>query len=522
MSYNFASDVKILDCRTRLANETSKTGARLGKFPLIFLLVFSAFIAVDRVAVPQVPFNVDPASYAVIGHEILQGQSLYTDMWDHKPPAIFIAYGAAELLLGYSPQTLVALNFFVSLVTLFGIYYAGKAGRGGIVSGLLAAALWVIFSATFQSEGRDANTEPFLNACMIWAFALLAAHRKAGLPRKTAIIIGLLFVLGSFFKPIVVAIALFLMCAHVIFSADRKRAFGDALLIGSIGVTGWIALFGYFAATSRLGIFYDTIVSYNRFYSGDMWANLVAPLRHQAELIPDFMNPLALFAVVGTIFALINNRRQAALLVAFIGSSWIAIALPGRFSVHYFQLWLPPLIVAASWAGGFFAVSRGLRLRLVSYAAGAALFATLLFNQSTVYQTVLANEWTPFIPLLNAGDAAAAKINTLLAKDETFFSWGNTPTLYLLTGRRPPTPVLFQLHFEESPVSEKLIKRVKEDMERNRPELLIVESGRPPVPDWMAKDYEPMPIYQDNDTYTFFVRRGGRLASQINSTPMER
>ena len=518
MSYNVATDIRFSVDQPELASETTKIRAGFGKLPFVILLVFSAFIAVDRFAVPQVPINVDPASYAVISHELLAGKSLYTDIWDHKPPAVFIAYGAAELLFGYSPQTLVILNFLVSLVTLLGIYYAGRTGRGGVISGLWAAGLWVIVAGIFQLESRDPNTEPFLNACMVWAFALLAVNRTDGLKPKTSIIIGLLFLLASFFKPIVVAIALAFVCGHIIFSSNRKKALSDSLLIGSVGVAGWIALFGYFAVTGRLSIFYETIVSYNRFYSGDMLENLLAPLNHQAELFPDFINSLPIFAIAGVVFTIANNLRQAALLAAFIGSSWIAIALPGRFSVHYYQLWLPPLIIGSSLAIGFLAVSKRLHFRIFSYAAGLFLAGTLIFNQVTPYRSVLAKEWTPFIPVLNAGEDIAKKINALLALDETFFLWGNTPSLYLLSGRRPATPVLFNTHFIESPMSEILKKRVADDLATNRPELLVTENGLVKVPDWIARNYDATPIFQDNKSYSFYVLRGGNLAKRLESS----
>lgn len=522
MLNNSASNEKFLDFGPRSEIAESKFKTAFGKLPLIFLLACSAFIAVERVAVPQVSTNVDPASYAVISHELLKGQSLYTDIWDHKPPAIFVVYGAAELLFGYSPQTLIILNVFVSIIVLYGLYFAGRAGPGGVIAGLVAAALWVIFSGTFELEGRDPNTEPFLNACVIWAFALFVSGVKGGLTRKNAILIGVLFLLASFFKPIVVAVAVTLVCAYVIVAANRGKALRDAVLIGCIGLAGWIGMFGYFAVTDRFDIFFDSVISYNRFYSGDMGANLTAPFRGAAEFFPDFMNPLAIFAIGGTIFTLLHNRRQAALLVALVASSWVAIALPGRFSVHYFQLWLPPLIIGASWAIGFTAVLKKGRFRLVSYAVGTMLFVFLVLSQVNVYNSVLANKWTPFIPLLNAGNETAGKINSLLESDETFFLWGNTPTLYFLSGRRPATPVLFHMHFAESPVSEYLVNGVKADLERNRPELLVTESGQPPVPDWITKDYEPAPIYQNKDTYSFFVRRGGRIANQVGPSPTAR
>ncbi len=499
----------------------SKRRLRSGLIPYALLVFFSVLIAADHLLVPKVPMNVDPASYAVVSHELLLGQSLYTDIWDHKHPAIFIVYGIFEIVFGYTPETLVIINVFVSLTILLGIYYAGKAGRGGVTVGLWASALWVILSGTFQLESRDPNTEPFLNACIIWAFGLLAAERKDGLKLRTSVTIGLLFLLGSMFKPVIVAVAFFLVTAYILTSSDKKRAIIDGALIASVGVVGWIATFGYFAATNRYQIFYESVITYNRFYAGNMWMNILAPLNHQAELFPDFINLLALFGFAGIIFTFFHNRRQAILLTAFIAATWIAIALPGRFSVHYFQLWLPPLIIGASWTIGTIAELKNARFRLMSYAAGALLIGIIFINQIAVYEVVFTNKWVPFIPLLNAGDETAKKINDILEKDETFFLWGNTPTLYVLSGRRPATPILFHLHFEENPLSQQHLNRVKADLDRNRPELLVVENSRPPVPDWMAQEYEPTPVYYLQDAYSIYVRRGGRISTQSLSASTE-
>ncbi|CAN5361404.1 hypothetical protein BH10ACI2_BH10ACI2_06190 [soil metagenome] len=475
-----------------------------------------AFIALDRAVVPQVPFNVDPGSYAVVAHELLNGESLYTDIWDHKPPAAFVAYGAAEVVFGYTPETLVILNLILSLVSLVGIFYAGRAGFGDVFTGLWAAGLWVLLSGVFQLEGRDPNTEPFLNACIIWAFALIAANRPDGLKLRTTIAIALLFLLASFFKPIIVPVAACLTIAHVMFSADRRKALRDAAVIASVGAVGWAGMFGYFAATDRFELFYTTIISYNRFYSGSMVDNVMAPIRGEVEFFPDVLNVVAVLACLGLILTLTRSLRQAAMLLAFLGSSWIAIALPGRFSVHYYQLWLPSLIVGTSWAIGYLGVAKDLRIRAISYVMGAIVIGSVAFGEVPTYRSVYANDWTPAIPLLGSSSDTAFRINSLLKPDEAFFLWGNTPSLYLLTGRRPPAAVLFDTHFVESPVSEILTNRVKADLDKNRPELLVAESGRPPVPEWLAKDYLETPVYQDKDSYSFYVRRGGRLAAQLN------
>src|SRR5437588_12426867 len=56
------------------------------------------------------PTTPDHALNAVIGHELLHGRRLYADLWDQKPPGVYAAYAAADLLVGYGPQELFLLN----------------------------------------------------------------------------------------------------------------------------------------------------------------------------------------------------------------------------------------------------------------------------------------------------------------------------------------------------------------------------------------------------------------------------
>jgi len=523
MSYNAVLKMQLSSDQTKSVNRLTKSKIYSVAIPAVLLAVLAATLIFDRLIVPQMPLSPDSTAYALIGHELLNGQTLYTEILDHKPPIVYIVYAAAEIISGYTPQTIVLLNIFAGLLAMFGLFYAGKAGRGGTVSGLWAAALWVIVSGTFEIEAHDPNTEVFINACVVWAFAILAKNRQANLATRHLIALGLLFTLGSFFKPVVVAFAVFLMTAHIVFppggAANRKNAVIDCLKVGAIGAIGWILMFGYFAATARFEIFYKTIVSYNSYYSGNFLTNIIAPLRGRSELVLDFMNPLAAFVFVGLILAFFYNRRQAALLAAFIAASWVAIALPGKFYTHYFQLWLPVLIVGSSWAIGHYALSEKIYLRLASYAAGFFLAGILIFGQISPYQSALSENWMPFInPPLVAGEETARQIKNLLTENETFLVWGNTPNLYFLSGRRPPAAFLFQQHLNESPVSEQLTNRVRADLKRVRPELLIVESGKPAAPDWIAGDYELMPIVQNKDTYTFYMRRGSRIAAQFSSS----
>ena len=495
-------------------DRNARSGVVSNRLAIVVLLIFSALVAFDRMQGPTVPINVDPAFYAVASHELLDGKQLYTDIWDHKPPAPFVTYALAEIAFGYSPQTLLVLNFAVCLFVLWIIFFAAKHGPGGNAAGLIAAFLWAIASGSFGLEGRDPNTELFIDACIVTAFYLIVANRKNGLSVLKAIAVGLLFFWASLYKPVVAANVVFITLAYAVFSENRKRAGFNTLTIGAVGVIGWLLLAAYFYATGRGEIFYESIVVFNHHYSGNVLANVVAPIFGQADLFIDVIGPLAVFAFVGAICAFLFEKRLGVLIAAYTISSWIALAAAGRFSVHYYQLWIPPLVIASAWGIGYLSVSTKTSHKKIAYPAGLTLAAMLFFYQLPLYRAAHASEFVPQLPVLNAANKTVETINSLLRDGETFYLWGNTPNLYLLTNRRPPAGVLFDNHLRENPLVDDLTVRVRQQLDEARPEILIVEEGRPPAPAWLTEDFESTPIYSDPPNYKIYARRGGRIATE--------
>lgn len=492
------------------------------RFVVIVMLVLSALIAIDRIYVPEVPINVDPASYAVVSHELLDGKSLYTDIWDHKPPAPFVTYALAEIAFGYSPQTLRILNFIVCLIGLWGIFLAAKYGPGGQIAGLVAAFLWSIVSGSVGLEGRDANTEPFINAYVVFAFYLIVANRQDGLSFLNSFIVGLLFLCASFYKPIVAANVVLITLAYLGVAKNSKRAIYSSLTIGAVGVSGWMVLFAYFYATGRGDIFYKSVVVFNDHYSGYIIENIVAPFVGSAKLFVDVVGPLILSATIGVVCSYLYEKHLGVLIAAYSISAWIALAATGRFWVHYYQLWVPSLVIASAWGIGYFLVSAKTAHRAIAYAVGFTLAATLVAFQLPYYRTLYAKEFIPILQVLNAANRSVDAINVLLRDEETFYLWGTTPNLYLLANRRPPASVLFDSHLRDSPIAGDLAAQVRDQLERSRPEILVIEQDVPPAPEWLTKEFESTPVYSDPHSYKMYVRRGGRIANDKKVNADER
>src|SRR5262249_19250897 len=140
---------------------------RLGVYGCLVACIL--FIIAVRAVTYQEPVRGDQAVYAVIGHELLKGRSLYADLWDHKPPAIHASFALAELVTGFGPQQLFVLHIALSTSTFIGLFRDGNL-LGERRAGLCAAVAWAIGSIFPHWEGYQPNTEVFLNALLVWSF----------------------------------------------------------------------------------------------------------------------------------------------------------------------------------------------------------------------------------------------------------------------------------------------------------------------------------------------------------------
>src|SRR5689334_11608578 len=178
--------------------------------PLAALVGLCGVIFLLRLHTYDEPLERDLTTYAVIAHEMLNGRNLYSDLWDHKPPAIHVTYAAAEWIAGYGRNSILLMNVVAAMATLVACYFAGAAGGRGPVSGLVAATLWTLASGEPSLQGNQPNTEVFLNVLLTTAFAIFVRAERKRIGFSGAMLLGVLFTIASFYKQIVILQAAFL------------------------------------------------------------------------------------------------------------------------------------------------------------------------------------------------------------------------------------------------------------------------------------------------------------------------
>jgi hypothetical protein len=512
------------------------------RIPCLVLAGLATLIAVTRLHTYNEPQVLDITGYVIIGHELLAGRLLYSDLFDHKPPAIHVTYALAELLWGYGPRQIYLLGTTMAVLTMIVVCVAAAAPPWGRAAGLWAAAFWAVTSGSLRLEANQPNAEVFMNACLAGAFALLVWGTGRPMGYGRTVLAGLLFALASLYKHVSVFVPMCLGLALVVFPPDgaagRRRALVQVAVMAGIGAAAWGVVFAYFQATGRFRDFYDAVFTYNRFYSNA--SNNGAGVYTNVTIV--FLQifgaafkakPLLLLAgggfLAGNWAILKRLDRSWWLLAAYALGTHLTVQLPGRGFGHYFQLWLPVLAIGAAW--GAAATARGVR-RIAWTAGNAARLQHILGLLACVYLVLYEapnyalspDEWSNrkydgrmYVEAKRMGQ----RIDRLLLPQERFYELTDQSGLYFASRRRPIAGLTFIKPILEGPLVETLTTRILAALEASPPELVVILREPFKLPTrldaWLSLHYRPVPSDPQDGPFKLLVRRGGALEARLEA-----
>ena len=155
------------------------------------------------------------------------------------------------------------------------------------------------------------------------------------------------------------------------------------------------------------------------------------------------------------------------------------------------------------------------------------LIATLLIAKELPFYRMNATEWSR----LKYGEvyltvrAFGNEIATNLLPDETFYEVGYEPGLYYYSRKSPPTGILMADHWESGPPHDLFSRRVIQDLEAKKPELLVTtrfwtaspEHLQQPVMRWCLDHYRLFPVEAQHGPFLLYARRGGALEARLSA-----
>jgi hypothetical protein len=492
---------------------------------LIILIGLLAIMALMRLYTWDQPLMNDLATNAMIANEILEGKILYSEIWSDRAPLIFWTYALAQLIVGYGLQEIYFLWLVTNAFTLMGVYVCASAGNRGSTYGLWAAAFYALISCDPMMEANQPNAEVFMNACMIWALAVLLRDDGAGNGVRSGIMIGLLFGAASFYKSHAIFMAIGLALAHICLppggNEKRTRAIRQVACGLGVGVGLWGTLFAYLKLSGTFDDFWDGVYVFMQYYVGNSGNNLLTGLSAKFLFSKHLGNvaPLAIFCLIGLLVCRRQIfQREGFLLVTYGIIVWIMVTLPGQFFAHYYQFWLPFLAVLSAWTLANLKIQLGEKYYRSINRAGIIILVLLLTQARFYFKSP--DEWTELIhgKRFVASKHTAELIRPLLHPGETIYNWGFETGFYFYTQSRLPTGSgWWMISLNKGPIKNKLAQRMRQEFSMKPPELFVVSPYRDgwPIPDWLMSKFQPFRDNKPFSPFKIYYLRGGAVESRI-------
>jgi 4-amino-4-deoxy-L-arabinose transferase-like glycosyltransferase len=418
--------------------------------------------------------EMDEGAYGYMGWGMLNGLVPYKDMYDQKPPGIFVLNSLVFLLFEPTALNVKIFASIYSLGTVLAVFMVTRklAGRE---EGCLAALLYAIFSCGPHIQGGGVNSEVFMVLPYTLAAYFLLKLLETG-SRKNYLYFGFWTSLACTIKQVALVNFLWLAGYLMIRIWQRRqwdtvsRVLADGFLVVIGAVIPWVPFLLYFYGKDALGNFYFWQVSFNFQYMAEGPQGLPQLSLFVARMISVLSENgflwLAALAGIGCRWPIIRrkaetsqqetgSRQQAAWILMALWPifSFIGVALGKRFFPHYFIQLVPPLAVLGGV--GLMDLIRKVRSRGIYFLRRPAGVGMVVIFALALLSFVKAD--APYYLKYNGIQISLRQFNTPLfsvtryigkylkdrtEQDDLIYVWRVNPEINFYALRKSPSPYL--------------------------------------------------------------------------------
>ncbi len=408
-------------------------------------------------------FEVDDQWYALVGHRLLAGDTLYTDIFDRKGPALFLTYSALAVFGSSVVPFQIAATLCAALTAFGTAQIAARIAdaRSGLAAGLVLAAMMVVHG------GANGQTPVFYNPLMLvcaWAVItridllsrgeidrrVLAGFGAAGL--------AIAFKMSAVFEG--VYFGLFALTVMLRSHGPSPRVFLNAAMLALMGAGPMLATAAWYLLTGHFADLWQALVlsNFERTYFSD-----IERLQRTKLFLTLIWLPLTLAAgSMALLWMRAEFDAKARLVLGWVVAAVFAVLVFPAFYVHYILPALPPLCIAMA---PIVRRSRAVTMVALGFAALAVWNSDQVDPASRTQSR-----------------AESARLVSYLATElpnRRLLVWGSPSYLYELTGSRPPSVLAFPphlFHMLEAGASGRDEVDETRKILANRPDAVVIQS----------------------------------------------
>ena len=172
-----------------LTNLTKQDGLFLAAIAVITVLIRLPFFF-------EAVINWDESTFILMGESLLDGHLPYTQLWDLKPPLLFVAYALFILTLGKSIVSIRLAGTLCVMIVAILVYFCAKTFTHATSAGLSAIA--TALGISVLSAGQAVMSEHVAIVPLTAALAVLFLKPKPGL--KATFAIAILLTTAAFMR----------------------------------------------------------------------------------------------------------------------------------------------------------------------------------------------------------------------------------------------------------------------------------------------------------------------------------
>jgi 4-amino-4-deoxy-L-arabinose transferase-like glycosyltransferase len=391
----------------------------------------------------MLPLQRDEGAYALIATRWLRGAVFYRDLFDHKPPFVYLVYALAPR---FAAAPVVAVRelatAYLMLVGVASTLLAWRLyGRSAALSGLL---LTLVYSSSPAFEGLTFNSEaimalPALIACLLVIIGVQSGKRW--LLCCSGIAVGIVILS----KLVGVIMAVPLALAPLLTAWPWRKRLSILALVLSAAALPLLICTALLWQHDALPDTYTALIGYNRIYAAESIALGWDPIwlwRIWAPMLPLFLPALGGLLLTWRVRDRHTDARRIAALwgIALLASALLSL----RDYPHYYLAAVP---FGGMWAGAGIAqigrIARGTRRVWLAPIQIAALIALIVQPVAAVRDLgrqiphvqsgmLYANDGWMFF---GVADTVAAYVRQHVRRQQPIFVWAAEPEIYYLSGR---------------------------------------------------------------------------------------
>lgn len=439
----------------------------------------------------------DESTYMIIGRELLQGKSLYSEVTDTKPAGIFLFYAGLEYLFGSS---IFWKRFvFAILVGITGFLVSrisNKLFKNNIVA-FASGLIYIIYTSVWNYHGRSPNTELLFNVFTCLGLLLFLNKNK-----WYYILSGIIMGIGFIVKYLILfdfgAFLLFFFLVEMTKKENLRdvRIWLRYVLSGLAFLVPFALVNLYFWVGDHFNDFYFvTYVLPGQYGSSpSLTRYFIMLLDFTAKFIP----------ISYLIFYVIFNKNKPwekehkLFFILWIISVFFAIYIPGKEFSHYtIQLMLPLSLIAGLFFHPNFKSDK-ISVQIFSKKYGWYAFGAIMFIiQITGYQ----NEFLK----PDVEEEVATYISGKIKKNDVVFVSNYQQIIYYLLDVDAPTKFIHSnLLFTDNQKAfgingNEEIKRIID----TKPRFVLVQNKNQVVEEMIKDNYKRVKDFNDKKVILF-------------------